>query len=145
MGNGAVIGAAAVVASDVPSFAIMVGNPARCLRKRFDESTIERLLQIRWWDWKPEDLYKYQDLLTLSPQEFVAAVDKLPGEELAAMYEADPDGVDRAYRANAQAPADAQPVNIDAEIGMVKTSRFKSVARQITPPILYAALYRLTR
>lgn len=49
--SGAIIGAHAVVASDIPPFAIAVGNPARVIKMRFDEQTIDRLLDIAWWDW----------------------------------------------------------------------------------------------
>jgi|GEM_PF-184037 len=54
IGDGAVVGAAAVVARDVPPYAVVVGNPARIIKYRFDPWTIAQLLAIRWWDW-PED------------------------------------------------------------------------------------------
>ena len=54
IGDGAVIGAGSVVAGDVPSYAIVAGNPAHVLRYRFDEETIKKLLGIRWWDWPDE-------------------------------------------------------------------------------------------
>lgn len=54
IGHGAIIGARAVVASDVPDYAVAVGNPARVVRRRFDETTIARLLALAWWNW-PED------------------------------------------------------------------------------------------
>lgn len=54
VGDGAVIGAMAVVAGDVEPYSIVAGNSARLVRKRFDEETIDRLLQIRWWDWPLE-------------------------------------------------------------------------------------------
>ncbi|HET8672728.1 MAG TPA: hypothetical protein VFL87_03770, partial [Thermoleophilaceae bacterium] len=41
----------AVVTTDVPSYAIVAGNPASLIRYRFDERTIERLLALEWWDW----------------------------------------------------------------------------------------------
>jgi acetyltransferase-like isoleucine patch superfamily enzyme len=55
VGDGAIVGAFAVVAKDVPPYAVVVGNPARVIRYRFDRPTVDALLRIRWWDW-PEDL-----------------------------------------------------------------------------------------
>jgi virginiamycin A acetyltransferase len=40
-----------VVTKDVPPYHIVGGNPARVLRARFDEATVQALLDIRWWDW----------------------------------------------------------------------------------------------
>ncbi|MBD3879711.1 MAG: CatB-related O-acetyltransferase [Quinella sp. 1Q5] len=51
IGNGAVIGANAVVAKDIPPYAIAVGNPARIIKYRFDDETIRKLLAVKWWNW----------------------------------------------------------------------------------------------
>ena len=56
IGNGAVLGMGAIVTRDVMPYAVVVGNPARELRKRFDEDTIHRLEQSSWWDWPAEKL-----------------------------------------------------------------------------------------
>ena len=51
IGHGAVIAAASVVASDVPPYTVVAGNPARIVRRRFDDENIDRLLRAAWWDW----------------------------------------------------------------------------------------------
>ena len=54
VGDGAIIGTRAVVGRDVPPFAVAVGNPARVVRRRFDNDTVAALLDIAWWNWPPE-------------------------------------------------------------------------------------------
>src|SRR4051812_38008350 len=51
IGDGAVLAAGAVVVDDVDPYAIVAGNPARLVKKRFSEEEIEALLDARWWDW----------------------------------------------------------------------------------------------
>lgn len=58
IGTGAVIGAHSVVTKDVPPYAIVAGAPAKILRYRFDEETIQKLLASRWWEWSDEELAK---------------------------------------------------------------------------------------
>lgn len=54
LGAGVIVGAGAVVAGSVPDYAVVAGNPARILRRRFAPEIIERLMALRWWDWEPE-------------------------------------------------------------------------------------------
>ena len=65
IGDGAVIGSGSVVAKDVPPYAIVVGNPAKIIKYRFDENQIEDLLKISWWNW-PENKIKEEAMLLWS-------------------------------------------------------------------------------
>ncbi|WP_029075519.1 type B chloramphenicol O-acetyltransferase [Kaistia adipata] len=63
IGHGAVIGSRALVTRDVEPYAIVGGNPARVIRKRFDDEVIAMLLEMAWWDWEPEALRAAMPLL----------------------------------------------------------------------------------
>jgi virginiamycin A acetyltransferase len=51
IGDGAVVAARSVVASDVAPYSVVGGNPAREIRRRYDEATVAALREIAWWDW----------------------------------------------------------------------------------------------
>jgi len=63
IGDGAVVGTKAVVAKDVRPYAIVVGNPAREIRRRFSDEQVEALLRIRWWDWPTEQVKQHIELI----------------------------------------------------------------------------------
>ena len=63
IGDGAVVAANAVVAKDVPPYCIVGGNPARLLKRRFDEETAALLLRLRWWDWPAEMIFAHLEAL----------------------------------------------------------------------------------
>ncbi|WP_319497136.1 CatB-related O-acetyltransferase [uncultured Cohaesibacter sp.] len=63
IGSGAIIGAEAVVASDVPDYAIVVGNPGRVIRRRFADDVVDRLLALAWWDWPIEQITRHRQLI----------------------------------------------------------------------------------
>lgn len=54
IGDGSVIAANSHVVSDVEPYSMVGGNPARLIKKRFDDETIEKLLKLKWWD-KPDE------------------------------------------------------------------------------------------
>ena len=64
IGDGAIIGACSVVASDVPPYCVAVGNPCKVIKKRFDDSLVEYLLNLKWWDWDAEKISKNLEALT---------------------------------------------------------------------------------
>lgn len=51
IGDGAVIGAKSAATKNAEPYAIVAGNPARLIRKGFDEETMQKSLEIRWWNW----------------------------------------------------------------------------------------------
>lgn len=63
IGDGCIIGAGATVAKSIPPYSIVVGNPGRIVKKRFDEETIEKMLLMKWWDWSYKDIYHAIPLL----------------------------------------------------------------------------------
>jgi acetyltransferase-like isoleucine patch superfamily enzyme len=78
IGNGAVIGANALIAKDVPDYAIVVGNPSNIIRYRFEKETVEKFLNLKWWDLNEEEI---EDLIPLfysnDLDNFIASIGKI--------------------------------------------------------------------
>lgn len=65
IGDGAIIGANATVASDIPPFSIAVGNPAKVIRRRFDDEMISLLERLKWWNRPIEEVDKLIPILSI--------------------------------------------------------------------------------
>lgn len=61
--NGAVVAAGSVVTKDVPPYAVVAGNPAVVKKYRFPPETIQKLLDIAWWDWTHAEIQEAAELL----------------------------------------------------------------------------------
>ena len=59
IGDGAVLGMGSVVTKDVEPYTVVGGNPAKVIRKRFDDETIQKLLAIKWWEWEDDKILSY--------------------------------------------------------------------------------------
>ena len=71
IGDGAIIGANSVVGSDIDPYTIVVGNPAKPIRKRFNEELIDIMEKLKWWDKSIEEINSLIPLLTSSDLDMV--------------------------------------------------------------------------
>ncbi|MGO3707258.1 MAG: Vat family streptogramin A O-acetyltransferase [Mesonia hippocampi] len=64
IGDGSIIATKSIVTKDVKPYSVVGGNPAKLLRKRFDEEKIKKLLALKWWDWELEKITENLHYLT---------------------------------------------------------------------------------
>jgi acetyltransferase-like isoleucine patch superfamily enzyme len=62
--DGAVIGMGSIVTKDIGPYEIWAGNPARMIRKRFDDETIAALEEMKWWNWNDEKIELSSGVMT---------------------------------------------------------------------------------
>lgn len=70
IGDGAVVGMGAIVTKDIGPYEIWAGNPARLIRKRFDDETIDAFEKMKWWEWDDNKIEKYAEKFTV-PSELI--------------------------------------------------------------------------
>lgn len=76
IGDGAIIAAKSVVTKDVPPYAIVGGNPAKIIKKRFDDQVVAKLLAIKWWDWPIEKITSNIPLLVSNDSRKLLALEE---------------------------------------------------------------------
>lgn len=70
IGDGAIIGMGSVVTHDVPPYEIWAGNPARFIRKRFDDEVCQKLQVLKWWEYSDAELNDLGDMFN-NPSELI--------------------------------------------------------------------------
>lgn len=73
IGNGAIVSSRAVVASDVPAYTVVGGNPAKRIKQRFSPEAIEMLEAIGWWDWPVEMITRHMRVIVSGDVEALRA------------------------------------------------------------------------
>lgn len=71
IGDGAIVGAGAVITHDIPPYAVVAGVPAKILRFRYEKEQIQKLLKIAWWNWREEKILENLDFFHVDVNEFI--------------------------------------------------------------------------
>lgn len=76
IGDGAIIGADSVVRGTIPPYSVVVGNPGRVIRNRFETDIVTRFLRLRWWDWPDWKVDRHSTrMLSADPVAFLDAAE----------------------------------------------------------------------
>ncbi len=76
VGDGAVVGAGAVVSRSVPPYAVVVGNPAKIIRYRFEAEVRRRLLALAWWDWDDDEIRSLERWFVADVESFLERMER---------------------------------------------------------------------
>lgn len=79
IGNGVIVGAGAVVGGNIPPYTVVAGNPAKPVRRRFDDTAIAFLEELRWWDLPIEKIEELLPSLASNDFEGLKAVARRQG------------------------------------------------------------------
>jgi len=77
VGRGSIIGAGSIVTKDVSPYSVVVGNPARKIKKRFSQDTIEILDEIKWWNWSEKKIKENIELFNYDESEIIKNKNKI--------------------------------------------------------------------
>lgn len=80
IGDGAVIGAGSVVTHDVEPYSVVVGSPAKVIKKRFKDDVIERLLKVEWWNFPIDAIRENFDLFNENPEKIIEELEAIRSE-----------------------------------------------------------------
>lgn len=73
IGNGAIISSRSVVVSDVPSYTVVGGNPAKVIKERFSPETVLALEEVAWWEWPIDKISKHLAIIVSADIEALKA------------------------------------------------------------------------
>ena len=65
IGRGSIIGAGSIVTKDIPNYSVVFGNPAKIIKKRFEDDIINFLEEIKWWEWDNDKIENYEHIFNI--------------------------------------------------------------------------------
>jgi virginiamycin A acetyltransferase len=65
IGRGSIIGAGSIVTKDIPNYSVVFGNPAKIIKKRFEDDIINILEELKWWEWDNDKIEDYKHIFNI--------------------------------------------------------------------------------